>query len=51
MVAKRGDRLLQAEAVRRARAYVTGAIRTAGELSVGTGEAHGPLHHFRVQGR
>lgn len=51
MVAKSGDRLLHAGAVRRARAYATGVIRTAGELSVGTGEAHGPLHHFHMQGR
>jgi hydroxymethylpyrimidine/phosphomethylpyrimidine kinase len=32
------------EAVRRAKAYVTEAIRAADELSVGSG--HGPLHHF-----
>ena len=34
------------EAVREAKAYVTGAIRAADRLSVGHG--HGPVHHFHA---
>jgi len=34
------------EAVRRAKAYLTGAIAAAGRLEVGNG--HGPVHHFHA---
>ena len=37
------------EAVREAKAYVTGAIRASDRLSVGHG--HGPVHHFHGQWR
>jgi len=37
------------EAARRAKAYVTEAIRHADQLSVGTG--HGPVHHFYAMWR
>ena len=37
------------EAARRAKAYVTEAIRHADQLSVGTG--HGPVHHFHAMWR
>ncbi len=35
-----------AEAVAAAKAWLAGAVATAGELSVGTG--HGPVHHFHA---
>ncbi|MDO6731866.1 bifunctional hydroxymethylpyrimidine kinase/phosphomethylpyrimidine kinase [Marinovum sp. 2_MG-2023] len=35
------------DAARRAKAYITGAIMAAGDLSVGGG--HGPVHHFHPQ--
>jgi hydroxymethylpyrimidine/phosphomethylpyrimidine kinase len=34
------------EAVRRAKAYLTGAIAASGRLTVGSG--HGPVHHFHA---
>lgn len=37
-------RLSRHEAIAEAKAYVTGAIRAADQLDVGSG--HGPLHHF-----
>jgi len=40
-LARSGD---LASAVERAKAYLTGALRAANRLSVGSG--HGPLHHF-----
>ena len=35
-----------AEAVRQAKAYLTGAIAASGRLTVGSG--HGPVHHFHA---
>ena len=35
-----------AEAVRRAKAYLTGAIGASSRLAVGSG--HGPVHHFHA---
>jgi hydroxymethylpyrimidine/phosphomethylpyrimidine kinase len=32
--------------VRRAKAYLTGAIAASGRLTVGAG--HGPVHHFHA---
>jgi hydroxymethylpyrimidine/phosphomethylpyrimidine kinase len=37
------------EAIRRAKDYLTAAIRTSGALQVGSG--HGPVHHFHALGR
>ncbi|MCK0097322.1 bifunctional hydroxymethylpyrimidine kinase/phosphomethylpyrimidine kinase [Yoonia sp. F2084L] len=37
------------KAARRAKAYITGAIAAAGDLSVGGG--HGPVHHFHTQSK
>ncbi|PNG25483.1 bifunctional hydroxymethylpyrimidine kinase/phosphomethylpyrimidine kinase [Methylocella silvestris] len=34
------------DAVAAAKAYLTGALGAAGALNVGTGEGHGPTHHF-----
>jgi len=34
------------DAVRRAKAYLTGAIAASGRLTVGSG--HGPVHHFHA---
>ncbi|MGH7057488.1 MAG: bifunctional hydroxymethylpyrimidine kinase/phosphomethylpyrimidine kinase [Acetobacteraceae bacterium] len=39
-------RCAMAEAVERAKTYVTAALAASGELSVGSG--HGPLHHFHA---
>ena len=36
------------EAARRAKAYLTEAIRQSGRLSAGSG--HGPVHHFHAGG-
>jgi len=37
-----------AEAVALAKDYLTGALRAADELQVGSGKGHGPVHHFHA---
>jgi hydroxymethylpyrimidine/phosphomethylpyrimidine kinase len=37
-----------AEAVAGAKDYLTGALRAADELTVGSGTGHGPVHHFHA---
>jgi hydroxymethylpyrimidine kinase/phosphomethylpyrimidine kinase len=37
-----------AEAVALAKDYLTGALRAADELHVGSGKGHGPVHHFHA---
>ena len=34
------------QAAKRAKAYVAGAIRSSAQLGVGSGDGHGPIHHF-----
>jgi hydroxymethylpyrimidine/phosphomethylpyrimidine kinase len=36
------------DAIREARAYLAAAIAASGELDVGSGEGHGPVHHFHA---
>lgn len=46
LAANLGRKMQMPQAAKRAKAYVAGAIRAAGQLSVGSGEGHGPIHHL-----
>jgi len=39
---------LSSAAVDAAKRYLTGALTASGRLQVGSGEGHGPVHHFHA---